>query len=123
MEAGAHRLRLARRLELSPAAFQRLAIASAVALYVIVVTGALVRLTASGLGCNNWPGCQQGSFFPEQGYHGAIEFSNRAVALFPIGLSLATAWCRAAGRRHPALGRLAGRGACSPGRSPRRRSG
>jgi cytochrome c oxidase assembly protein subunit 15 len=92
VEAGAHRLRLARRLELSPAAFQRLAIASAVALYVIVVTGALVRLTASGLGCNNWPGCQQGSFFPEQSYHGAIEFSNRAVALFPIGLSLATAW-------------------------------
>jgi cytochrome c oxidase assembly protein subunit 15 len=92
VEAGAHRLRLARRLELSPAAFQRLAIASAIALYVIVVSGALVRLTASGLGCNNWPGCQQGSFFPEQGYHGAIEFSNRAVALFPIGLSLATAW-------------------------------
>jgi cytochrome c oxidase assembly protein subunit 15 len=92
VEAGAHRLRLARRIELSPEAFQRLAIASAVALYVIVVTGALVRLTASGLGCDNWPGCQQGSFFPEQSYHGAIEFSNRAVALFPIGLSLATAW-------------------------------
>jgi heme a synthase len=92
VEAGAHRLRLARRIELSPQAFQRLAIASAVALYVIVVTGALVRLTASGLGCNDWPGCQQGSFFPEKGYHGAIEFSNRAVALFPIGLSLATAW-------------------------------
>jgi cytochrome c oxidase assembly protein subunit 15 len=92
VEAGAHRLRLARRLELSPAAFQRLAIASAVSLYAIVVTGALVRLTSSGLGCNNWPGCQQGSFFPEQSYHGAIEFSNRAVALFPIGLSLATAY-------------------------------
>ncbi len=92
MEAGAQRLRLARRIELSPAGFQRLAIASAGALYIIVVTGALVRLTASGLGCDNWPGCQQGSFFPEQSYHGAIEFSNRAVALFPIGLSLATAW-------------------------------
>lgn len=98
MEAGAHRLRAVRRLELSPAGFRRLAIASAASLYLIVVTGALVRLTASGLGCNSWPGCEQGSFFPEQGYHGAIEFSNRAVAIFPIGLSAATAL--AAWRRH-----------------------
>ena len=80
-----------RRLELSPAGFRKLAIASAASLYLIVVTGALVRLTASGLGCNSWPGCEQGSFFPEQGYHGAIEFSNRAVAILPIGLSAATA--------------------------------
>jgi len=98
VEGGAHRLRTVRQFELSPAAFRKLAIASAVSLYVIVVTGALVRLTASGLGCNSWPGCEQGSFFPEQGYHGAIEFSNRAVAIFPIGLSAATAV--AAWRRH-----------------------
>jgi cytochrome c oxidase assembly protein subunit 15 len=91
VEAGAHRLRAVRRLELSPTGFQKLAIASAASLYLIVVTGALVRLTASGLGCNSWPGCEQGSFFPEQGYHGVVEFSNRAVAILPIGLSLATA--------------------------------
>jgi len=97
VEAGAHRLR-AVRLELSPAGFRKLAIASAISLYVIVVTGALVRLTSSGLGCDSWPGCEQGSFFPEQGYHGAIEFSNRAVAILPIGLSAATAV--AAWRRH-----------------------
>jgi cytochrome c oxidase assembly protein subunit 15 len=91
VEAGAHRLRAVRRLELSPAGFRKLAIASAASLYLIVVTGALVRLTASGLGCDSWPGCEQGSFFPAQGYHGAIEFSNRAVAILPIGLSAATA--------------------------------
>jgi cytochrome c oxidase assembly protein subunit 15 len=91
VEAGAHRLRGVRRLELSPAGFRKLAIASAASLYLIIVTGALVRLTASGLGCDSWPGCEQGSFFPEQGYHGAIEFSNRAVAIIPIALSAATA--------------------------------
>ncbi len=80
-----------RRRELSPAGFRKLAIASATSLYLIVVTGAAVRLTASGLGCDSWPGCQSGSFFPENDVHGAVEFGNRAVAIVPISLSLATA--------------------------------
>jgi heme a synthase len=74
--------------ELSPSAFVRLAAASAGALYVIVVSGAVVRLTASGLGCESWPGCQAGAFFPETGYHGWVEFTNRFVSLFPIALTL-----------------------------------
>ena len=80
-----------RRFELAPAQFGRLAVASAVSLYLIVISGAVVRLTASGLGCESWPGCQAGSFFPAESYHGWVEFGNRAVALFPITLSLATA--------------------------------
>ena len=76
---------------LTPARYARLAIASAVSLYVIVLTGAAVRLTGSGLACESWPGCQEGAFFPAVGEHSSIEFGNRVMALFPIALSLA-AW-------------------------------
>jgi cytochrome c oxidase assembly protein subunit 15 len=69
----------------------RLAFASALSLYVIVLTGAAVRLTGSGLACESWPGCQEGAFFPALGEHSSIEFGNRVMALFPIVLSL-LAW-------------------------------
>src|SRR3954469_9684566 len=81
----------ARRWELTPTRFAQLALASAVSLYLIVLTGAAVRLTGSGLACQSWPGCQQGAFFPAIGEHSSIEFGNRVMALFPIVLSLA-AW-------------------------------
>jgi heme a synthase len=87
-----------RAFSLSPARFRWLAAASAVSLYVIVVSGATVRLTASGLGCESWPGCQPGSFFPEEDHHAFVEFGNRAVALFPITFSL-LAWIAAARSR------------------------
>jgi len=49
----------------------------------IVVTGGLVRLTGSGLGCPTWPQCVPGSFIPvphqEQGFHKLIEFGNRTL--------------------------------------------
>jgi cytochrome c oxidase assembly protein subunit 15 len=80
-----------RAFELSPTAFRRLAVASAVSLYLIVISGATVRLTASGLGCESWPGCEAGSFFPASSHHGFVEFGNRIVSLFPIVLTLA-AW-------------------------------
>ena len=79
------------RRELTAARYSRLALASAVSLYLIVLTGAAVRLTGSGLACESWPGCQEGAFFPAVGEHSSIEFGNRVMALFPIGLSLA-AW-------------------------------
>ena len=73
---------------LSAPTFMKLALASVAALYLIVITGSLVRLTGSGLGCESWPGCEEGSFFPESDVHGAIEFGNRAVGIIPISLSL-----------------------------------
>jgi cytochrome c oxidase assembly protein subunit 15 len=94
MEAASIRARL-RGFSLSPARFRTIAIASAVALYVIVVSGATVRLTASGLGCESWPGCRAGAFFPADDHHAFVEFGNRTVALFPITLSL-LAWVAAA---------------------------
>jgi heme a synthase len=77
-------------LEVSPALLRTIASASAASLYVIVVTGALVRLTASGLGCEGWPGCEAGSFFPEDDAHAFVEFGNRIFGVFPITLTLLT---------------------------------
>lgn len=89
-----------RSFELSAAGFRKLALASALSLYVIVISGATVRLTSSGLACESWPGCEPGSFFPATSHHGFVEFGNRIVSLFPIGLTLA-AWLGA--RRTPGL--------------------
>lgn len=94
MTVDSTRIARPRRLAISPAAFARIALASAVSLYVIVVSGATVRVTASGLGCEAWPGCAEGAFFPEQDLHGTIEFGNRIVALLPLTLSL-VAWIAA----------------------------
>jgi cytochrome c oxidase assembly protein subunit 15 len=77
----------ARRLEFSPTTFRRLALGSATWLWLIVITGATVRLTASGLGCEHWPGCTAGNPFPSKSYHSFIEFGNRVVSFLT---SLAT---------------------------------
>lgn len=58
-----------------------LAIATEVALVVIVVTGAAVRLTDSGLGCSDWPQCDPGSITPPLALHALIEFGNRMVTV------------------------------------------
>jgi cytochrome c oxidase assembly protein subunit 15 len=78
----------ARRLELTPRAFRRLAIGGALALYLIVASGATVRLTASGLGCEHWPGCAPGNPFPEKDYHAFIEFGNRVWSAITIAATL-----------------------------------
>ncbi len=82
-----------------------LAIASLVANMVIVWTGALVRLTGSGLGCPTWPQCEPGSFVatPEMGIHGAIEFGNRLLTFVLAGIALST-WLLA--RREARAGRV-----------------
>jgi cytochrome c oxidase assembly protein subunit 15 len=84
----------ARRFELTPALFARVALWSAVALYLIILSGATVRLTGSGLGCEGWPGCGEGRLFPEKDHHQAVEFGNRVVAIFPLTLSV-LAWLAA----------------------------
>ncbi len=49
---------------------------------VIIATGGIVRLTGSGLGCDQWPGCTTTSFLPgiDDGIHGFIEFGNRTLS-------------------------------------------
>lgn len=82
------RLARLRAAELSRAGFRRLAALSVLMLFAIVSTGATVRLTASGLGCEHWPGCQAGNPFPASGVHSYIEFGNRIVAGFTIVVTL-----------------------------------
>ncbi len=79
--------------EVSAARFLRIAVASALSLYVVVTTGAVVRLTASGLGCDHWPRCGS-TPFPEKGGHAFIEFGNRVISLGAIVLTL-VAWLAA----------------------------
>ncbi len=54
---------------------------SLVSQVLIVVTGGVVRLTGSGLGCPTWPKCTDSSLVtvPEMGLHGIIEFANRLL--------------------------------------------
>ncbi|WP_245735839.1 COX15/CtaA family protein [Pedococcus cremeus] len=61
----------------------RILLANLVLEVLIVVTGGLVRLTGSGLGCPTWPECVPGSYVPvpeqAQGIHKYIEFGNRTL--------------------------------------------
>ncbi|MDO5534351.1 MAG: COX15/CtaA family protein [Propionibacteriaceae bacterium] len=77
----------------SPRLLRRLTIANLVANMVIIWTGALVRLTGSGLACSTWPECEPGSYVPtpEQGLHTYIEFGNRLLTFVLAGIALATA--------------------------------
>lgn len=112
-------LRRARSLVLSPVWFLRLALLELFALWLIVATGAAVRLTASGLGCRHWPGCEAGHPLPEKNYHAYIEFGNRLVGGVTIVLTLLVAlaaWWSPLGRgaRRLAVGLFVGTLAQAP---------
>ena len=75
---------------LSPRAFERLTLVAAVAVGFIIVTGAAVRLTGSGLGCPDWPTCARGHLVAPLDYHPLVEFANRTVTgLVSIAVILA----------------------------------
>jgi heme a synthase len=79
-----------RRLTVSARTFRVVALANVLWLFVIVASGASVRLTDSGLGCLHWPGCSAGSFVPRNGFHSFVEFSNRIVSGVAVFMTLAT---------------------------------
>lgn len=74
----------------SERALQRWAWASLICNMGIVVTGGIVRITGSGLGCDTWPQCQPGSFTPhgESGVHEYIEFGNRLLTFVLCAVAL-----------------------------------
>jgi heme a synthase len=80
---------VARARTVSAHTFLWIAAASTVALFLVITSGAFVRLTGSGLGCENWPRCGDKPY-PEQGFHAFVEFGNRMVALAGIILTLVT---------------------------------
>ncbi len=67
------------RFHLSRRAYQRITLVALVALAFIVVSGAGVRLTGSGLGCPNWPTCDDGRVVAPLEYHAMVEFVNRTI--------------------------------------------
>mgnify|MGYP002682652795 CR=1 FL=1 len=85
----------------------RLAQANLAAQIGIVVTGGLVRLTGSGLGCSTWPLCEPGNFTPvfheAATYHPFVEFGNRTLTGVLTFIAIALLW--ALYRREPARSR------------------
>lgn len=61
----------------SPVKYLRWTRAALWSLTVIVVSGGAVRLTGSGLGCSDWPNCEEDQFVADLEYHALIEFVNR----------------------------------------------
>jgi cytochrome c oxidase assembly protein subunit 15 len=95
-----------RALVLTPAQILPLVLAQLGGLWLIVGTGAAVRLTDSGLGCRHWPGCEEGHPLPAKNAHAFVEFGNRLVGGVTIALTLLV-WL--AVRRTPTLPRWAPR--------------
>jgi heme a synthase len=62
---------------ITPQAYRRWTLAALVFLSIIILTGAAVRLTASGLGCSRWPQCEKGTLVGAANSHQLIEQVNR----------------------------------------------
>ena len=82
-----------------------LALANVIAQVGIMTTGVTVRVTASGLGCETWPRCNEDSFVPVPGaapaLHQSVEFGNRLLTfvLAAVAVALLLAVYRAGRRR------------------------
>jgi cytochrome c oxidase assembly protein subunit 15 len=77
------------RFTLSLRAYTWVAYAALATLVLIVLSGAGVRLTGSGLGCPSWPDCR-GTFLPELSSHVWIEYGNRLFSSV-VGIACITA--------------------------------
>lgn len=64
---------------MSPAQYRKITGSALVALVIIVITGVAVRLTESGLGCSDWPTCEQDQLVADLEVHAMIEFVNRLI--------------------------------------------
>jgi cytochrome c oxidase assembly protein subunit 15 len=94
------RLAALRTAPIGPRTYRVITATALVALVAIVVSGAAVRLTGSGLGCPTWPSCEDGSLVPRgaTGVHGWVEFVNRT---FTGAVSVAVALAVLGSRRLP----------------------
>lgn len=83
----------------SPAGYRRITLAVLVTQVLIVMSGAAVRLTGSGLGCSDWPSCEEERFVPATDYNALIEFANRVMSLPVLVAVVLAVW--GASRRVP----------------------
>jgi cytochrome c oxidase assembly protein subunit 15 len=90
-------LRRLRELTVTPAQYALAAYGALAAFTLIVLSGAAVRLTGSGLGCPRWPRCY-GKVYPPLDTHALIEFSNRMVTI-PVTIAAFLAFALAFRRR------------------------
>jgi cytochrome c oxidase assembly protein subunit 15 len=85
-------------VSISPRRYRAITVGALVGLMVIVVTGAAVRLTGSGLGCRDWPQCSEERLIDVSSGHAAIEQINRLftglVAVAVIAAVLGSLWRR-----------------------------
>jgi cytochrome c oxidase assembly protein subunit 15 len=97
--------RVRSRFEISPGRYAQVSAVALAALALIVLTGAAVRLTGSGLGCPDWPKCYGGTTPPLES-HAVIEYANRVLTGF-VGFAVIAAsllaWFRRPFRWHLAL--------------------
>ncbi len=103
---------LRNRFEISPRRYAQVATVALIGLALIVLTGAAVRLTGSGLGCPDWPKCYGGGRHPALETHAIIEMSNRIVTAF-LGIAVIAA-CLLSFFRRPYRRHLAWIGALLP---------
>src|SRR3954465_2885285 len=93
------------RLNVTPQLYARITFIALAALSLIVLTGAAVRLTGSGLGCPDWPKCYGGGVAPLE-TRPVIEYGNRLLTGF-VGFAVIAAsllaFFRKPFRRHLAL--------------------
>jgi len=90
------------RLSLTPAVFRWFAYAAFLSMIIIVLTGAAVRLTGSGLGCPDWPTCFRHQVAGSWALHPLIEYANRMVTVTLViltGVTFIAAWLRSPRRR------------------------
>ena len=84
---------------------RRFAIGNLIAQIGIIVTGGLVRLTGSGLGCSTWPMCEPGAFTPifheASSLHSFIEWGNRLLTFVLLIVALGLVWSLARRRATP----------------------
>jgi cytochrome c oxidase assembly protein subunit 15 len=76
------------RWPLSAETYEKIALAALVSLVLVVLTGAAVRLTGSGLGCPTWPKCTRTSLQPQLNSYALIEFGNRVLIFFVSAAAL-----------------------------------
>src|SRR6201992_4367435 len=97
---------LRNRFEISPHRYAQVTTVALIGLALIVLTGAAVRLTDSGLGCPDWPQCYGGGHHPPLETHAIIESANRIITgLLGIAVIAAAvlAFFRRPYRRHLAI--------------------
>lgn len=97
--------------QMSVRKYRQLAIITTIGICVLVVAGGVVRLTGSGLGCDDWPGCNDTRFIDVSSGHTAIEQINRLlsglIGVPTLALAVGSFFVRGRpGLRWPAIGVL-----------------